>query len=95
MAFFRAVISVFALLLIMAMATAQAQLTANFYQESCPNLQNLVRPVVAKAVRKEARMAASLLRLHFHDCFVNVSYSALCFACTIVASNKYIYIVYR
>eukprot|EP00253_Pinus_taeda_P025741 PITA_25741 len=59
----------FVLLLIV--ATAQAQLTANFYKESCPNLENLVIDVVAQAVRKEARMAASLLRLHFHDCFVN------------------------
>eukprot|EP00253_Pinus_taeda_P022961 PITA_22961 len=59
----------FVLLLIV--ATAHAQLTANFYKESCPNLENLVIDVVAQAVRKEARMAASLLRLHFHDCFVN------------------------
>lgn len=59
----------FVLLLIA--ATAHAQLTANFYKESCPNLENLVIDVVAQAVRNEARMAASLLRLHFHDCFVN------------------------
>lgn len=63
----------FVLLLIA--ATAHAQLTANFYKESCPNLENLVIDVVAQAVRNEARMAASLLRLHFHDCFVNVSYT--------------------
>lgn len=29
-----------------------------------------MRSVVAKAVARETRMAASLLRLHFHDCFV-------------------------
>jgi peroxidase len=78
MAFLR-VISAFVLLLIM--ATAHAQLTSNFYKKSCPNLENLVRHVVADAVRKEARMGASLLRLHFHDCFVNVSY-ILFFPCT-------------
>jgi len=27
---------------------------------------------VEAAVQKEKRMGASLLRLHFHDCFVNV-----------------------
>lgn len=70
MAFVR-VICAFVVLLIV--ATAHAQLTPNFYKESCPNLQNLVIDVVAQAVRKEPRMAASLLRLHFHDCFVNVS----------------------
>lgn len=43
-----------------------------FYERSCPQLQQIVKSVVAKAVAKEARMAASLLRLSFHDCFVQV-----------------------
>ncbi|KAF9619216.1 hypothetical protein IFM89_005770 [Coptis chinensis] len=41
-----------------------------FYEHSCPGAQEIVKSVVAKAVAKDARMAASLLRLHFHDCFV-------------------------
>jgi len=44
-----------------------------FYDESCPKVEEIVKSVVAKAVAKEPRMAASLLRLHFHDCFVKVS----------------------
>ncbi|KAL3372784.1 hypothetical protein AABB24_005024, partial [Solanum stoloniferum] len=40
------------------------------YDGSCPKAKEIVKSVVAKAVAKEARMAASLLRLHFHDCFV-------------------------
>ncbi|KNA13010.1 hypothetical protein SOVF_120650 [Spinacia oleracea] len=44
---------------------------ANFYYESCPQLLSTVRGVVQAAINKEARMGASLLRLHFHDCFVN------------------------
>ncbi|KAG6702807.1 hypothetical protein I3842_07G054200 [Carya illinoinensis] len=41
-----------------------------FYDHSCPNTQQIVKSIVAEAVAKEAHMAASLLRLHFHDCFV-------------------------
>ncbi|CAL5326414.1 unnamed protein product [Camellia sinensis] len=41
-----------------------------FYDHSCPKAKEIVYSVVAQAVAKEARMAASLLRLHFHDCFV-------------------------
>ncbi|KAJ4952262.1 hypothetical protein NE237_029094 [Protea cynaroides] len=41
-----------------------------FYDHSCPKAQEIIKSVVAQAVAKETRMAASLLRLHFHDCFV-------------------------
>ncbi|CAL9762808.1 unnamed protein product [Musa acuminata subsp. burmannicoides] len=49
----------------------RSHLSTNFYAESCPNVFKVVRGEVADALKKEARMAASLLRLHFHDCFVN------------------------
>nr|XP_043631093.1 peroxidase N-like [Erigeron canadensis] len=50
---------------------ASSQLTTNFYSKSCPNLLTIVRKQVMNAVKTETRMAASLIRLHFHDCFVN------------------------
>eukprot|EP00249_Psilotum_nudum_P036144 c6432_g1_i1 orf=2-211(-) len=46
------------------------QLVTDFYSKSCPQAESVVRYVVTMAVQEEARMAASLLRLHFHDCFV-------------------------
>ncbi|EXB28411.1 Cationic peroxidase 1 [Morus notabilis] len=50
---------------------ACAQLTADFYEKSCPRALGLIRSVVERAIDGESRMGASLLRLHFHDCFVN------------------------
>ncbi|KAK9284153.1 hypothetical protein L1049_023321 [Liquidambar formosana] len=52
------------------MANGASPLYPQFYDHSCPKALEIVKSVVAKAVAKEARMAASLLRLHFHDCFV-------------------------
>ncbi|VFQ99891.1 unnamed protein product [Cuscuta campestris] len=45
-------------------------LSPQFYDGSCPRALEIVKSVVAKAVFEDPRMAASLLRLHFHDCFV-------------------------
>ncbi|CAN1278392.1 Peroxidase 10 [Linum perenne] len=43
----------------------------SYYDQSCPRLSMIVRYGVWSAVNNESRIAASLLRLHFHDCFVN------------------------
>ncbi|KAI9116050.1 hypothetical protein K1719_012980 [Acacia pycnantha] len=50
-----------------------AQLTSDFYGTSCPNASSTIKAVVESAVNSEKRMGASLLRLHFHDCFVQAS----------------------
>ncbi|XP_050140450.1 peroxidase 59-like [Malus sylvestris] len=50
---------------------AKAQLSTDFYKATCPDLFKIVRREAQNAVKSEMRMAASLLRLHFHDCFVN------------------------
>ncbi|KAK9084392.1 hypothetical protein Scep_030863 [Stephania cephalantha] len=47
----------------------QGTLRPNAYQNSCPDAEPIVFSGVAKAVADDPRMAASLLRLHFHDCF--------------------------
>lgn len=53
---------------------SHAQLSTDFYKQSCPSLFYVVRREVQRAVTRERRMAASLLRLFFHDCFVNVGF---------------------
>ncbi|XP_030932483.1 peroxidase P7 [Quercus robur] len=53
------------------LGSVNAQLSTNFYSSSCPKLFSTVKSTVQSAISKEARMGASLLRLFFHDCFVN------------------------
>lgn len=54
--------------------SSSAQLSTGYYSKSCPNVFETVKSQVHSAIVKEARMGASLLRLFFHDCFVNVIY---------------------
>ncbi|KAL0375422.1 UNVERIFIED_CONTAM: Cationic peroxidase 1 [Sesamum radiatum] len=46
-------------------------LDPHFYDKICPQALPAIQRVVEEAVQQEPRMGASLLRLHFHDCFVN------------------------
>ncbi|XP_058088532.1 peroxidase P7-like [Magnolia sinica] len=62
------------LLIMMMMALSSpvsAQLSVSFYANTCPSVFDTVRAAVLSAINREARMGASLLRLFFHDCFVN------------------------
>ncbi|OEL34142.1 Peroxidase 15 [Dichanthelium oligosanthes] len=47
-----------------------AQLCDDYYDQTCPGVHRIVRRVVKKAHEVDARIYASLTRLHFHDCFV-------------------------
>ncbi|KAL3695378.1 hypothetical protein R1sor_009454 [Riccia sorocarpa] len=51
-------------------ATADAQLSTNFYNSRCPRAVAKVAEVVKAAVTRDRTLAPALLRLHFHDCFV-------------------------
>ncbi|KAL8268801.1 hypothetical protein R6Q59_002599 [Mikania micrantha] len=48
----------------------EAQLSSTFYDGSCPNALRTIRTTIRTAISRERRMAASIIRLHFHDCFV-------------------------
>ena len=41
-----------------------------FYSRTCPGVESIVTSTVESHVRSDPTLAASILRLHFHDCFV-------------------------
>ncbi|KAF3779563.1 hypothetical protein EJ110_NYTH41183 [Nymphaea thermarum] len=57
--------------LVLAAGVNCQQLSPFFYFRTCPQALPAIRAAVFAAVAQEPRMGASLLRLHFHDCFVN------------------------
>ena len=59
-------------MLLLLSTTCTAQLSSTFYVQNCPNGLGTIRNAIRTAVSRERRMAASLIRLHFHDCFVQV-----------------------
>ncbi|XP_021732933.1 peroxidase P7-like [Chenopodium quinoa] len=58
-------------LVLLIASSTNAQLTPFFYARTCPTLQFIVTNTMRQALVKEPRMGASILRLFFHDCFVN------------------------
>lgn len=51
---------------------AAPTLRPGFYTETCPQAEFIVKDVMKKAMKREPRSLASVMRLQFHDCFVNV-----------------------
>ncbi|KAL8151920.1 hypothetical protein V2J09_021728 [Rumex salicifolius] len=48
-----------------------ADLRSGYYSDTCPDAESAVRGVIRKSMVREPRNAASVMRLQFHDCFVN------------------------
>lgn len=47
-------------------------LSWKFYESKCPKLESIIRKQLQKVIKKDVGLAAALLRVHFHDCFVQV-----------------------
>ncbi|XWS29563.1 hypothetical protein CRYUN_Cryun24cG0039500 [Craigia yunnanensis] len=57
-------------LLLVTMAAAEP-LRPGFYSETCPPAEFIIRDLMRKAMMREPRSVASVMRFQFHDCFVN------------------------
>uniref|UniRef100_A0A0D9VUD0 Plant heme peroxidase family profile domain-containing protein n=1 Tax=Leersia perrieri TaxID=77586 RepID=A0A0D9VUD0_9ORYZ len=55
---------------LLAFASACHGLQLGYYKYSCPRVEAIVRDEVKKFVYKDAGIGAGLIRLVFHDCFV-------------------------
>ncbi|XP_002277612.2 peroxidase 64 [Vitis vinifera] len=45
-------------------------LSSNYYDKTCPDVESTVTNAVRQAVMADKKVAAALLRMHFHDCFI-------------------------
>lgn len=51
-------------------ASSDPPLSLDYYESTCPTILGIVRKELECAVLSDPRNAALILRLHFHDCFV-------------------------
>lgn len=61
---------------------SSGSLEYDFYRESCPEAEKIIRSRVQDLYYRHADVAPSLLRLVFHDCFIEVKSSVLEFVTT-------------
>ncbi|KAH0671589.1 hypothetical protein KY285_023927 [Solanum tuberosum] len=58
------------LILLCILVSSHAQLQQNFYAKSCPKAEKIILEYVHKHIPNAPSLAAALIRMHFHDCFV-------------------------
>jgi len=47
-------------------------LNMNYYLMTCPFVEPVVKNTVNRALLQDPTLAAALIRMHFHDCFIQV-----------------------
>lgn len=56
-------------------STGVLKLDTLFYHRSCPALEQVVASTMARYFQQDITSGAPLVRMFFHDCAVNVSFS--------------------
>jgi len=63
---------------------SESKLSLDYYKNSCPDLQNIIREIVTNKQISNPTTAAATLRLFFHDCMVGG-----CDASVLISSNSF------
>lgn len=64
----------FLLLSGLTMFRAAEAVSMNYYIMRCPMVELIVRDTVNRALQFDPTLAAGLIRMHFHDCFIQVHF---------------------
>ncbi|MCL7043510.1 hypothetical protein MKW94_001641 [Papaver nudicaule] len=64
------IVVVLSLMMLGLLVQAQGDLKPDFYSTSCPKVASIVRSSVETHFKSDPTIAPALLRLHFHDCFI-------------------------
>ncbi|KAG2699411.1 hypothetical protein I3843_07G191000 [Carya illinoinensis] len=84
----RGLILLSSLLLPLLLTTTSAQLRSDFYKNTCPNVEALVRSAVTKKFQQTFVTVPATLRLFFHDCFVRGCDASVLLSSTNNAAEK-------
>ncbi|XP_018805946.2 peroxidase 16-like isoform X2 [Juglans regia] len=84
----RGLILLSSLLLPLLLTTTSAQLRSDFYKNTCPNVEALVRSAVTKKFQQTFVTVPATLRLFFHDCFVRGCDASVLLTSTTNAAEK-------
>ncbi|KAK2974891.1 hypothetical protein RJ640_020806 [Escallonia rubra] len=57
-------------LVLLSISLRVSALSLNYYDQTCPKAESIVKNIVRKAMRNDRTVPSALLRMHFHDCFI-------------------------
>ncbi|XP_051113840.1 peroxidase 64 [Andrographis paniculata] len=58
------------LLIVFSFFRFSSSLSSNYYDKTCPGVEKIVAKVVKEATSRDSKVPATLIRMHFHDCFI-------------------------